>query len=202
MLLAGDVGGTKTLLGLFKAIGSRPPQVAAREYSTLDFPSLAAMIEDFIKAVGSSSRIEAACFGVAGPVIGNAGRLTNVPWRVDGDEIAGTFGISHVSLLNDLDAMAHAVPVLDRERTAHPAAGRAGPRRQHRRDRGRDRSGRGAAPPRRRPLRAVARGRRPRRLRTAQRTRDRPAPRADGEVRTRVGGTCVCRGRGFRTFTE
>jgi glucokinase len=109
MLLAGDVGGTKTLLGLFKAIGSRPPQVAAREYSTLGFPSLAAMIEDFIKAVGSSSRIEAACFGVAGPVIGNAGRLTNVPWRVDGEEIAGTFGISHVSLLNDL-AMAQ-VPV-------------------------------------------------------------------------------------------
>jgi len=113
MLLAGDVGGTKTLLGLFKAIGSRPPQVAAREYSTLGFPSLAAMIEDFIKAVGSSSRIEAACFGVAGPVIGNAGRLTNVPLLVDVDEIAGTFGISHVSLLNDLVAMAHAVPVLD-----------------------------------------------------------------------------------------
>jgi glucokinase len=114
MLLAGDVGGTKTRLGLFKVIGSRPPLVAAREYSTLEFPSLVAMIDDFRKAAGSSTRIDAACFGVAGPVIGNAGHLTNVPWRVDGDEIAGTFGISRVSILNDLEALAHAVSALDR----------------------------------------------------------------------------------------
>jgi glucokinase len=114
MLLAGDVGGTKTRLGLFKVARGRPPQVAAREYTTLEFPSLAAMIDDFKQAGGSSSTIDAACFGVAGPVIGNAGHLTNVPWRVDGDEIAGTFGISRVSILNDLEALAHAVPVLDR----------------------------------------------------------------------------------------
>ena len=63
MLLAGDVGGTKTRLGLFKAIGRRPPPVATREYATLDFPSLVAMIEDFRKAVGSGSSIDAACFG-------------------------------------------------------------------------------------------------------------------------------------------
>ena len=55
MLLAGDVGGTKTRLGLFKVIGGRPPQVAAQEYSTHDFPNLAAMIEDFREASGSSS---------------------------------------------------------------------------------------------------------------------------------------------------
>ena len=114
MLLAGDVGGTKTRLGLFKVVGGRPPQVAAREYTTLEFSSLAAMINDFREAAASSSTIDAACFGVAGPVIGNAGHLTNVPWRVDGDEIAGTFGISRVSILNDLEALAHAVPVLDR----------------------------------------------------------------------------------------
>src|SRR5262245_44470955 len=114
MLLAGDVGGTKTRLGLFKVGGHRPPQVASHEYSTNDFPSLAAMIDDFRKAAGSSSTIDAACFGVAGPVIGNVGQLTNVPWRVDGNEIAGTFGISRVSILNDLQAMAHGVPLLDR----------------------------------------------------------------------------------------
>jgi glucokinase len=113
MLLAGDVGGTKTRLGLFKVIGGRPPQVAAHEYTTRQFTSLAAMITEFRKAAGSSSRIDAACFGVAGPVIANAGQLTNVPWRVDGDEIAGTFGISRVSILNDLEALAHAVPVLE-----------------------------------------------------------------------------------------
>jgi glucokinase len=114
MLLAGDVGGTKTRLGLFKVIGGRPPMVVAREYTTREFPSLAAMINDFRKEAGSSSTIDAACFGVAGPVIENVGHLTNVPWRVDGDELAGTFGFSRVSILNDLEAMAHAVPVLDR----------------------------------------------------------------------------------------
>ena len=114
MLLAGDVGGTKTRLGLFKVAVGRPPQVAAHEYSTQQFPSLAAMIDDFRKTAGSSSTIDAACFGVAGPVIANVGHLTNVPWLADGDEIAGRFGISRVSILNDLEAMAHAVPVLDR----------------------------------------------------------------------------------------
>jgi glucokinase len=113
MLLAGDVGGTKTRLGLFKAIGRRPPPVATREYATLDFPSLVAMIEDFRNAAGSGSAIDAACFGVAGPVIGNVGHLTNVPWRVEADRIAGMFSIRRVSILNDLEATAHAVPLLE-----------------------------------------------------------------------------------------
>ena len=69
MLLAGDVGGTKTRLGLFKVSGARPPQVTSREYLTNDFSSLAAMIDDFRKAAGSTSAIDTACFGVAGPVI-------------------------------------------------------------------------------------------------------------------------------------
>ena len=113
MLLAGDVGGTKTRLGLFDAIGRRPPQLVTREYATLDFPSLVAMLEDFRKAAGSGSAIDAACFGVAGPVIGNVGQLTNVPWRVEADRIAGMFSIRRVSILNDLEATAHAVPLLD-----------------------------------------------------------------------------------------
>ena len=114
MLLAGDVGGTKTRLGLFKASGRRPPQVAVREYATLDFPSLTRMIEDFKTSAGSSLAIEAACFGVAGPVVGQVGHLTNVPWRVEADQIAGTFGIPRVSILNDLEATANAVPLLVR----------------------------------------------------------------------------------------
>jgi glucokinase len=114
MLLAGDVGGTKTRLGFFRATGRRPAPVASREYATLDFPSLAAMIGDFRKAEGSSSAIDAACFGVAGPVIGNVGHLTNVPWRVEADRLADMFSIPRVAILNDLEATAYAVPLLDR----------------------------------------------------------------------------------------
>ena len=113
MLLAGDVGGTKTRLGLFAATGSRPSSVAAREYATRDFPNLIAMLEEFRTAAGSASAITAACFGVAGPVLGRVGHLTNVPWRVEADQVAEVFGIPRVSILNDLDAMAHAVPLLD-----------------------------------------------------------------------------------------
>jgi glucokinase len=113
MLLAGDVGGTKTRLGLFAATGGRPSTVTVREYPTADFPNLIAMVEDFRKAAGSTSAIDAACFGVAGPVLNGVGHLTNVPWRVDADQLAETFGIQRVSILNDLEALAHAVPVLD-----------------------------------------------------------------------------------------
>jgi glucokinase len=112
MLLAGDIGGTKTRLGLFAATGGRPSTLAVREYPTSDFPHLVAMIEDFRDAAGPSA-IHAACFGLAGPVIDRVGHLTNVPWRVEADQIAETFGIPRVSLLNDLEALAHAVPVLD-----------------------------------------------------------------------------------------
>ena len=113
MILAGDVGGTKTRLGLFKAIGDRPAQVVVREYATLDFPNLTRMIEDFKATAGASGAIGAACFGVAGPVVSRVGHLTNVPWRVEADQIAEAFGIRRVSILNDLEATAHAVPLLD-----------------------------------------------------------------------------------------
>jgi glucokinase len=113
MVLAGDVGGTKTRLGLFASTGGRPSSVTTREYPTLDFPNLIAMVEEFRTAAGSTSRIDGACFGVAGPVLGRVGHLTNVPWRVDADRIAEAFGIPRVSIVNDLEAMAHAVPHLD-----------------------------------------------------------------------------------------
>ena len=113
MLLAGDVGGTKTLLGLFEDTGRRPVKVASRAYSTPSFPNLVVMIEDFKQTAGAGHAIDAACFGVAGAVIGSVGHLTNVPWRVEAEQIAETFGIFRVSIVNDLAAMAQAVPLLE-----------------------------------------------------------------------------------------
>jgi glucokinase len=113
MLLAGDVGGTKTLLGLFEDAGRRPVKVSARAFSTPAYPNLVAMIEDFKYTAGTGHSIDAACFGVAGPVIGDVGHLTNVPWRVEAEQIARTFGIARVSIINDLAAMAQAVPLLE-----------------------------------------------------------------------------------------
>jgi glucokinase len=56
--------------------------------------------------------ISTACFGVAGPVIGESAELTNVPWQVDARQVATAFGMMRVRLLNDLQAMAYSIPVL------------------------------------------------------------------------------------------
>lgn len=114
MILAGDVGGTKTLLGLFDPRPPRPQPIVARTFVTLDYRDLAAVIGAFRTDTGmADTAIEAACFGVAGPVVEQTARLTNVPWHVDARELAKSSGIGRVTLLNDLQAMAYAVPVLD-----------------------------------------------------------------------------------------
>ena len=114
MLLAGDVGGTKTLLGLFEAASPRPRPVATREYATLEYPDLAAIVARFLNdATVKDGAVGSACFGVAGPIVGDRAQLTNVPWAVDARQIASLFGFGRVSLLNDLQAMAYGVTVLD-----------------------------------------------------------------------------------------
>ncbi len=114
MLLAGDVGGTKTLLGLFGAAPERPVAVEVGEFVTLDYDGLDEMIREFLRARNVEARaVRAACFGVAGAVTEQVARLTNVPWLVDGEHIAQTIGLRRSMLLNDLEALAFAVPVLE-----------------------------------------------------------------------------------------
>jgi len=109
MLLAGDVGGTKTLLGLFDAVPARPRPVVVRSFGTLDHPDLETMIADFLKseeaiaARAAHGAIDLACFGVAGPVIDETVRVTNVAWFVDARRVATAAAL--VALWNEeLDA--------------------------------------------------------------------------------------------------
>ena len=83
MLLAGDIGGTKTLLGLFEPAAPRPRPVVVRNFATLEHDDLPSMIREFIADGAASATVTAACFGVAGPVIDEEAELTNVPWRVE-----------------------------------------------------------------------------------------------------------------------
>jgi len=113
MILAGDIGGTKTLVGLFDPGAPRPRQLAVRTFATLEFDGLSAMLSVFLAdASVKAATVESACFGVAGPIVGDAVQLTNAPWRVDAGQVAGTLGLKRVRLLNDLQAMAWAVSVL------------------------------------------------------------------------------------------
>jgi glucokinase len=112
MLLAGDVGGTKTLLGLFEAGDPRPRALTVRTYPTTDFPSFTAILDAFARDVAQPMRVEAAAVGVAGPVAGDRAALTNIPWDISSPEIAARLGTSRVRLLNDLEAKATSVGVL------------------------------------------------------------------------------------------
>lgn len=112
MLLAGDIGGTKTQLGLFRRAPKRPVPVTTRQFTTLAHASLADMVHEFLNDV-DAERVEAAAFGVAGVVQRDVARLTNVPWLVEAAEIVRGFNTESVTLLNDLQAMAYGVPVLE-----------------------------------------------------------------------------------------
>ena len=93
MLLSGDVGGTKTLLGLFREASeddARPAQVLIREYATLDFDSLDDVVRTFAEATNTTV-IDAVAIGVAGPVTGHTARLTNVPWLADISAVSERF---------------------------------------------------------------------------------------------------------------
>jgi glucokinase len=123
MLIAGDVGGTKTRLALISPEGGPRQFLAEQEYPSQEFPGLQPIVESFL----ATHAIEAtsACFDVAGPVIDGHAHLTNLPWNLDEKALARDLKLQKVTLLNDLKAIAHAVPHLLPEETAVINAGRA-----------------------------------------------------------------------------
>src|SRR5688572_7087945 len=112
MLLAGDVGGTKTILGLFERADARPVPRVTHSYATNTFSSFGAILDAFARDVGPPVTPEVAVVGVAGPVVGNTATLTNIAWDIAADEIRSRFGASRVQLINDLEATANSVGVL------------------------------------------------------------------------------------------
>ena len=119
MLLAGDLGGTKTSVGLFERATARPSLIDSRTYRTLDYANLGALTLQFLRDTGTSaSDIEAASFGVAGPVNGTQARLTNVPWLVDLEQFRHDVSIARAHLLNDLEALAWSISVLTHDEIA------------------------------------------------------------------------------------
>ena len=112
MLLAGDVGGTTTRLGLFSEGPDRPSPLHLRDFATLDYDGLDAMVAEVLRQAPQDDSIAAACFGVAGPVLDGSAQLTNVPWSIDSAALARRFGIGRMALLNDLEAMAYSVSTL------------------------------------------------------------------------------------------
>jgi glucokinase len=123
MLIAGDVGGTKTRLALVSPDSGPRTFLDEKEYHSQDYPDLQPIITDFLGSRGAE--VTSACFDVAGPVIDGHAHLTNLPWNLDEKILARDLKLRRVSLLNDLKAIAHAVPHLLPEETAVINAGRA-----------------------------------------------------------------------------
>ena len=114
MILAGDIGGTKTLLALFEP-NVRTPQFERRydSHGQADFPSLLGQfLDDARGALGARPQVARACFGIAGPVLGNRVKVTNLPWDIDARALERVFNISRVRLLNDFAAAAHGIEAL------------------------------------------------------------------------------------------
>jgi len=108
--LAGDIGGTKTNLGLFAHGEDRPTMLVMESYSSTHAAGLPELITRFLEAHPQS--VSAASFGIAGPVIDGRCKATNLPWEVSEAEIEKNFNWDKVRLINDLAATALAVPLL------------------------------------------------------------------------------------------
>jgi glucokinase len=106
-LLAGDVGGTKTLLRCVEPSGATS---AEQRYRSGDYKTFDALLRDFIQRV--EGPVDGACFAVAGPVFAGTAEVTNVGWNIAEGELASAFGIARVSLINDFYAVALGVPLL------------------------------------------------------------------------------------------
>jgi glucokinase len=110
MLLAGDLGATKTSLAIY--LPEAGPRYALKEatFASDRYPNLESLVHEFLQQAGVP--VKAACFGVAGPVVGGRASITNLGWVMEEQQLAEALNLSAVQLLNDLQAIGYGVPSL------------------------------------------------------------------------------------------
>lgn len=116
MILAGDVGGTKVHLALYRFAQGALQHIRDQKFPATQHPDLQSVVREFLGAKdansGEQEEIDAACFGVPGPARNNIVRLTNLPWTLDSHELARDLGIEHLFLINDLEANGYGIAEL------------------------------------------------------------------------------------------
>jgi len=118
-ILAGDIGGTKTYLQMVdianqeKLIPAEMKIIHEQRYISAEYRDLVPIIKEFLLEVeektGIKSTPEKACFAIAGPVVNNTVKLTNLSWMLDASHMEQDLGISHISLINDFEAIGYGV---------------------------------------------------------------------------------------------
>lgn len=114
MILAGDIGGTKTNLALFEAQNGILEVRAQQQFASKNFTSLSDVIEAFKKETLMPT-IKSACFGIAGPIIDGRCRTTNLPWDIGTEDLKKDLALDKVRLMNDLEATAYGMLYLSEE---------------------------------------------------------------------------------------
>ncbi len=126
MLLAGDIGGTKTILCLVNSEnaenGEKVPQqntLYEKSYPSQEFSDLVPIIQQFFaeaqQKLGQEITVKNACFGIAGPVVNNSSELTNLSWSLSGDRLQQELSLDRVSLINDFAAIGYGILGLKKE---------------------------------------------------------------------------------------
>lgn len=108
--LAGDIGGTKTDLALYKEEEGKIVCLKEKKFPSQKYPNLRLIVKEFME--GETEKISKGCFGIAGPVKKGKSKATNLPWLVDSDVLSKELGIGKVSLINDLEANAYGLNML------------------------------------------------------------------------------------------
>jgi len=125
-ILAGDIGGTKTAVGIFTRTGDRPEASVVETFDSRQADGLESIIDRFLQDHSDEVRkdeIQAASFGVAGPVDQGRCKATNLPWVISEDSIQNRFGWKKVRLINDLSAVGYGVPLLTEDEIQELNAG-------------------------------------------------------------------------------
>jgi glucokinase len=123
-VLAVDLGGTTARLALADVQGTHCSFIRQAEYSCSNYSDIETVLAEFLDGAAAPA---AACLAVAGPVTGNRARITNLPWIVDAQSLAGRFGIGPVKLINDMAGIAYSIPALDADATVSLQSGEADP---------------------------------------------------------------------------
>lgn len=120
MILAGDVGGTKVHLALYRFKQGALQHIRDQKFAAAQRPDLQSIVREFLStpaptgdlATTPDEKIDAACFGVPGPVRKNVIRLTNLPWTLNTHDLSRDLEIEHLFLINDLEANGYGIPEL------------------------------------------------------------------------------------------
>ena len=115
-LLAGDIGGTKTLLGLYSVEGATLIQKASQRFVSADWADFSALVNHFLDGEASCfERPRQGCFAIAGPVRQGRVKLTNLPWLLEEKELARACQLEALELVNDFAVLIYGLPHLQPE---------------------------------------------------------------------------------------